>query len=249
MKEELPYELIEQYVQGQLEGAELLAFEQKLATDNALKEEVGLFREVSIAIADPVLDSIEKNISEIEGDFFKTDYPAEGKRVKLQSRRWWMAVAAISVLLLGALFLFRLFNPTYEKLYAQYADHDFSFTERGNPNLINRIEQLLDAGQYKTALLLIESYLQTNPNETDLILAKGICHCELGEDYQKAITTFSSLPEINPIYINEANWYLALTYLKMKEKDECLACLKKIPESSNYFGSSQELIRQLNNID
>lgn len=77
-------ELIEQYLNGQLQGEALRDFEQRIATDKALAEEVAFQREMHVFIADSPENELRKTLQML------SDQVVEPKEEPDKGWFWWL---------------------------------------------------------------------------------------------------------------------------------------------------------------
>jgi tetratricopeptide (TPR) repeat protein len=80
--------------------------------------------------------------------------------------------------------------------------------------------------------------------ETYMIFT-GICYLELNK-FAEAEIIFNKVAASESIFINDANWYLALTYLKLKDEEKAIDKLEEISKStSQYSGKAKEILEEL----
>ncbi len=111
MKEEL-YNKIENYINGQLAGQDLIEFDKLMKSDVEFAEEVRLHRSLQESMADPEKRKLRDSL-DLMREEFKDAKAEEDKVVTIgnsrQQRIWWMAAA--SVVLLGLTWWFMLRKP------------------------------------------------------------------------------------------------------------------------------------------
>lgn len=242
MSNSFPYNQIEEYLQGDLEGADLKAFELLLAQDKSFQQEVGFYKSIKRAVGDKDLNKLEVKLKSAETKYFNQSEPQEAKQRTISQRWIWRACAAVVI----GLFVWgisSIISPDFssKKLYAQYAKHDFSFQEKSTPNELAVIQALLKSSQYQQAIPLLDNYLVTNPNAAEIKLAKGIALIESNQN-QAAISLFNELGKNHPLFQNEAYWYSALTYLRQDRLTESLTSLRKILENSSRYPDAKKVI-------
>jgi predicted Zn-dependent protease len=238
------YEIIEQYLNGELDGEALQAFEQQLKTDTALATEVALYRNIQQELKQSQQYQDEENaltgtLTALGKQHF---LPSPVKRLGMR-KLWWVAAAAAAVL------LFFIINPlskshvTNDQLFAQYAvPENLPAAQRGNAvdSLSIKAARLYNSKAYTEALPLLDSIVKQQPGQPQLQLAIGICQLYTG-DYTSSIKNFDELSAGEHIYKNEAIYWKALAYLKQNKKEECIATLKLIPDHE----AAKKLLKQL----
>lgn len=167
----------------------------------------------------------------------------ENKKSVISKRLLMMSGLAVA-----ASVLFFLFNPFINQpSYAQLAEQHFLPYELQTIMGINngildpsiegngrtKSKQFLKKGKkhynekdYASAKQYLEQYLEINTNDIDVQLAKGSCEFKLDQT-DSAIQTFKKLKDNS-----DAQWYLALAYLKNNEAEKAKAILKNFTENS-----------------
>ena len=132
-----------------------------------------------------------------------------------------------------------------QQLYAEYAQHEFNFVEKGsNDQTLFQAETALKAKKYTAAIPLLDEYLKQQSDAYDVVLAKGIAHLEMN-DHEKAILTFKRLQNVNALYKIEGTWYLAMAHLKGGNLSACRTQLQNIPSDSSRYSLAQDLLSRL----
>ena len=244
MEREIPYDLFEEYLQGVLEGEALEKFELQLKQDDFLKQELELYKSVRTAQNNTALDEFENLLTSVQNEYNEQE-DSHSNNTKLRTIPLWRW-AAVGLLLLGSGYLLmnNFSKPTPETLYAEYAKHEFNFQELSGATDLMEIQNNLKSENYQPAISLMDEYLNIHPNAADVKLAKGIALLESNQ-FESAKNTFTSLAAEHLLFQSEANWYLALSYLKEKNIAESLSFLNKIPSSSSRFSDAQKLSNAL----
>ena len=255
--------LIERYFENDLNEEELAAFKQRLSEDaafaSAFQLEKDLVEGVEAYGNKQLREQLEAmhleetagvapaNEQEIEKPGYVSPFdpqPVGGKVVSMVGRKWWLA-AAVLILGLVARWMFSEKDPTPQQLYAIFAVHEFDFTEMGiNDELLSQAEGLLKAKKYSESLPVLDAYLETNQNDNEVMKANGIALLETGK-YEEAFEAFRAVGQANPIFENEANWFVALTYLKQNEIENCKKALSAISPASPFHKDANKLLEYL----
>jgi tetratricopeptide (TPR) repeat protein len=246
---EFNYEIIDQYLAGELTGEELAAFEQQMQADPALANEVQLYKALGEEIKqanqpDTIEDSLRNNIAALNTTYFKP----KATVVKMKKIWWLGAAAAIAaiVLLLVQPFAGEKFDN--EKLFAHYSANtdELSSVQRGgtdNPELVKAAE-LYNSKQYQLALPLLEKLVTAYPDDKDLLLAKGVSVLQNGKA-ESAIPIFNAISSTETVYKNSALWFKALSLLKMNKLAECVTVLRSLSTGADRYKQAQELIKKI----
>lgn len=239
-------QLIEKYIDGELDGKALADFHARMEADvefaQAVRMEEDIMESIELWGNKELKNKLEKIGEEEIGN-------AEIKNINTRRRKFLWAAAAVLGLAVIAKFALHISPPSPEKLYADYAAHEFNFTEKGNnAKLINTAENKLAEKQYGEALPLLEKLTALDAQNNDFQLALGICHLEVN-DYEKALSIFSELETNAPLYIGEAKWYKALVFLKKGDLGESLQLLAEIPESSSRKKDATRLAKEISKLN
>lgn len=254
-------QIIERYFGGELSAEEVAVFEKRLAEDPAFFKTFQQEKELMRGIEEFGNQQLRKQLDVIHlEETGQVDIPdvkeppthfdpfevpkADGKVVGMKRRYWWLAAAVLGVGMIARWFM-ATNQPTPQQLYAIFAVHDFDFTEMGaNEELLAQSERLLKEKQYASALPIIDQYLTANPDDVKVKMAKGIALLETGK-YSEAQRLFETVGRENMIMENEANWYLALSFLKQGKITESKNQLLKIPKAAVNYERVKKLIHFL----
>jgi tetratricopeptide (TPR) repeat protein len=223
----------DEYLQGEMNADEQLAFEQQLKEQPDLAMTFDTYKELHLHLktkfthADE-LNAFNKNVKAISKDHFK-----KSKSKVIAFKPWHYIAAASVAALFGLFFLNQHPDPTFE---AYHQPETAFFTERGEgETAIQLAEVAYNAKKHKEAIKLFEIILKTDKN-AEIQYFYGISLLE--EDrFTAAETVFNSLQSGNSIYKNKAIWNLALSKLKQKDYKSCKELLLTIPE--DYEGNDQ----------
>lgn len=259
MAQDFNQEHIDLYLNKQLKGQTLSDFESRLSVDAEFKKEVEtqafLNRGINRFGADEMRNKLKKIRAEVLASSTPTEVESEAKTAKvlpLNERkkvrpflRW--SIAASIVLAMGAAFYFFINNNTVapDKLYAAYyKPYNETITSRGNDTntLINQASQLYQGKDYEAALPLFMEALQIEPNNAEIQLALGICQLETNQS-EKANQTFTSIT--NPLYKEQAQWYLAMNFLKQSDLESAKTTLSEIQSGDFNYNKAQEILEAL----
>jgi predicted Zn-dependent protease len=247
---EINYEIINQYLEGELSGEALLAFEQEMLTNPSLAKEVALYKNINDEMSAHLQQEKEEqaligNLKKLSEQYFKK--PA-GK-VRSINRWWYAGVAAAAAAVL--LFVIRPFSGSSfnnEKLYTYYIKDVESLPggERGNPDdsLLVRAADLYNQKDYTKALPLLRDILARKPDETQVKLASGVCYLQTGQ-FDSATRVFNEIVSGTTVFKNEAVWYKALSALKQNKLDECYRILESLPAEASRYKEAKELMKKI----
>jgi tetratricopeptide (TPR) repeat protein len=236
------YTLIEQYLAGELTPEENKAFEDRIKTDPGFAEKVSVYRSLSTNLKSRFSgEQDEQQLRESLSALAKAEITKKsGKVISLQ---WYHWAAAASIALI-AVFWFYTTTPTLPH-YSEYAIHgSLSLTERGDDSLKQQAEDSFNSAKYEQAIHSFNQLLETDPDNTELQLYKGISLLELSR-YEEAESILQVIRNSTTVYRDKAIWYLALSALKQKDYDKCKTLLDQLSPDSEYQNQAKEIVERL----
>ncbi len=163
--------------------------------------------------------------------------------VKSNARRWMALAASLTVVAAAVWF----FLKPEANLYEQYAQHaPLALTERSNApqDDVAAAESAFQQKQYAKALTALDRLLANNPEHLTAKLYKGICQIEMG-NANEARLTLTPIASGASALVEEAKWYIALSYLKEGNKAACETALRDISPSGDRGGDAERLVKAL----
>ena len=239
---DLDKELLEGYLWGRLSEEERKQFEQARASDPefaALVEEEESLRTFLQAQKDR--ERVRNATDALGKEFFPTM-----RRSSPGIRRFLGPITIAATVLIAALLVwFWAFPDSPQSLYQAFAVHDaLDLSERDGPGSFAEVEQLFNRGDYAAAIPSLVALQAEDKTDLEVEKALGIAYLESGQ-LEQALAIFTSLAVTDSAYQQDAVWYTALTYLRMENKEEAAAWLKKIERGSRWYPSSRKLSRRL----
>lgn len=245
--DERTYQLVEQYLNGELKGQELIDFEEKIASIPQLKEVVNINKELLahfneghvVEETDPDLEKMytAKEVEIFKGKLVATleehkkQNPIIKKEATVKKISWKLIAAAVaaSILVVVACFYYYNLNSeiSSEELFAQhFTQEPLSLTTKGEgEEIISEIEKSYNNQNFVAAEPLLSSMLDSlsieHPFWFDLQLSQGISLLKLGKN-KEAKDIFNTLRKSDSIDAPKGNWYYILTVLKEGKKEKAL---------------------------
>ncbi|MBW6536369.1 MAG: hypothetical protein K0B11_15270 [Mariniphaga sp.] len=238
-------EQIEDFISGSLEGEELELFQAELCENTDLKAEIALRRNVDMAVG-------EKEILNLRDKLLKVQHEVKNKEIKslipdtkIQQMNWWRAGVAVAVILFAFTGIFRNefanINHTYNKYYEQpewapqrSVTADLGLLQLANGHFVN--------GEYDKALVLYDKAINENDEKFVFQFYKGASLQNL-EKFEEAIPEYSKVIEHGDnMFVEEAEWYKALCYLKLERKDIAKEHLLAIINRNGYYANDAKAI-------
>jgi tetratricopeptide (TPR) repeat protein len=261
-------ELIDKYLDGKLNQEEKSAFEQKLHTETALAEQVALQKKIIAGIKSTSRANLFQMLQEEDAKMpayqpeVETENETENivankteaKTITLNSasnRQMYYWAAAVILLLLVPVFFFlektNSSNDIFASYFSPYPNQEV--TTGDSSTLPAQAMQHYGNRNYANALHIFEKMMGTDTDlaEAEVQFYKGNSHLAL-EHPKDAITCFEAVLALAPNkYTEEAEWYLALSYVKINEEKKAEVLLKKVAADDEhpYKKDAQDLLKKL----
>lgn len=235
------YDLIEHYFSGTMTPEELAAFESRRKADPGFRELVATWADVSNTLrqslqADPKRDELVQTLQ-------SNRYMFKEKTKVVSIRRFMAAAASVAVLIATVMY----WSPWKKDLYQQYAIEEMiSPTERGSTkdSLAQQAAEQFNQRHYKEAIVTLDKLLVQQPGDAYSRYYRGLSYLESGLPAQ-------ARPDLEAIFNGESvfkydgAFFIALSYLKEKNREKCKEWLLKIPASAENYDKAQELLDDL----
>lgn len=241
---EKDYNLIEDFLTGELDAEAIKAFRERLSNDPQFKEVYEVRKSMDIFLKGKKgKEALKQQLSALNKKHADEGTTLKKSRTIPLSRRAWLMTAAAVALLIIIVGIIKLLPP--QSLYEQYADiPEMRLTQMGAGSTLDQAETAFNKENYSEAYEFLKLHLEESPENVHAQYYLGLAAIESGQ-FSEAIEVFSNLDEGTSSYQSLAKWWLAMTYLKMEDHEKCINVLSQIPESSEYYKDSQALIQQL----
>ena len=245
MTREEQYEQIEAYINGKMTDDERQEFKTKMNLDSTLQQEVQLHQELSQALSEKEVMELENLLAEVGQSYENEDSTDTSGKVVSLFRKYRALAAAVAILVVGTI-LFQLATGGEADLYAKYHEPFPSYLEvrSGEPG-DKPLQQAIDAyksGDYATAKQVFDSLPQ---EDLSIKFYASLSALEAGfiQDAIKGLEAVAS--DANATYRQQAEWYLALAYLKNGDLEKTRSTLQKIVQSgSDFEGIAKNLLKE-----
>ncbi|MCD4664879.1 MAG: hypothetical protein K8R68_06370 [Bacteroidales bacterium] len=237
-------EIIDKYLNGELEGKELLEFREKLKTNKQLQQELKLEEELNMAISEDDVIDFRKEIIEVRQSMQKEDSGEGGVNKNsgitpiFRKKKQWYLIAAAVIILIGFSFYFIFMidrSYTNEQLYARYympypSDVSIRSDDISTDNPINLGFFEYEKSNFREAADYFNSVLSKDSTNIPVRFYFGVSCMETGS-LSEAESSFKIVIENKfNLFTEQAKWYLVLNYLKMDEREYNVQVQKLLDE-------------------
>lgn len=231
------FELIEAYLNNQLNSKDLEEFEQRLKNEDNFKIKVDDIKTILLGIETQVLKeqlNVFHEVVNSEDTFHIKKEDEEERRIP-----WiYMAIAAMLIIALGSFWFLR--TDSNENLYASYFTPDpglpTTMSSQGNYEFYRAMVDYKQRN-YNTAIASWQTQLLAKPENDTLNYFIGVAQMA----NKNEVVSIESLQKVTEAsastFKSEAYFYLGLAYLKTGDQAQAIQALKKssLPESAELL--------------
>lgn len=238
---------IERYIACEMSDIERKWFEKELDGNKKLTEELKLRQNTDEILKKQNLISLRNKLSAI-------DKARQEKTTKIKPQRkvYYGIAATIAVLaIIGSVVITGSSNLTPKEIIERYStEYEPISGQRSAGIEMNELfTQGLECFQnhdYKNAALFFSKVVENEPRDLYATLLIGISNFEESM-YNDAKKSFGIVIDDNKnLYIDQAQWYLALCYLQTGENDKAGNLLQVIINENGSFASqSKKILRKI----
>lgn len=239
---------IERYNAGEMDEAEKEWFRKELEGNEKLRREVELRNRTDLILKDRDIMNLRNKLNVIEKQ--RKERLPEAKPKKPFNIRYAAAIA--SLVILGSIALLSRGKPDSDEIISRYykpyevATISRSANMATNSDNFRLAVEYYNVKDYRNAAIFFSKVLEDNPGDMHTELLNGISNFET-QNYPEASGSFSKVIEDNNnFYIDHAQWYLALCYLKTGETGKAVSQLATIEDSRTiYRKEAKKILRYL----
>jgi TolA-binding protein len=238
---------IERYNAGEMSDTEYSWFRKELESNENLRNEVKLRKRADEILKQQDIISLRNKLNDIE------KRRAAGVPGTVKKPFHFNYAAAIAVLVLIAILfvlpgrkynsedIMNRYYKTYEPTTGQR-----SLQTKTNDDFSQALEYY-NSHDYKNAAVYFSKVVESSPKDMYAVLLNGISNFE-DSQYPEAKQSFGKVIADNKsLYVDQAQWYLALCYMKTNETDKAVELFGKIEKESGFYAKdAKKIIRKLN---
>jgi tetratricopeptide (TPR) repeat protein len=230
-------EKLDKYLSGELPASEMGAINERLKTDLAMQQEINLLRTLQETIRK---EAIRQKVKFLQTQFLNHNPIEEGKGEKVvpikHNVRWTLRIAASFLIAALGYGIYQFSTTHADGLYrTNFVSYKLPVL-RGAEEDYSLLDSLYHAQQYEA---VISKFAEVNnPQPHDNFLA-AMSFMQIG-DFAKAQTALKVLVKRNNendtrFFEQEAEYYLALTYIQTNNIDSAIFLFEKIKEDRKHL--------------
>ncbi len=241
---------IDKYFDGEMSENELIEFEKNMKSDKKLNAEVEFQKEIQDSLHDKQIFDLKNNLEKIHNEA-KTanniDANKEPVVRELFIKKIQLAAAVIVLMIIASSVFYFVNNRTMsnETLYGIYYEPAKTMlVERSGNNDEVNLMQALQKYNHNDYTGAIEVFEKDNSIMAKFYLALSYMETNRMLD---AVNLLKAIIEENDnLFVDQAEWYLGLCYLKLNETEKALIQFSKISQSnSTYKIKSEEVLKNI----
>jgi hypothetical protein len=246
-----PMEQMEAYIHHELSDQEMASFETELTSNQDLIAEINLIKDIDKALAENDVMSLRSKLSRIAADAASQKQSERSFAARLTTRKMLIAsVAASLILLLGIAGLISRNTSQkeiYQRFYATYQTNSIARDANLSANqAFASAMQKFDSKDYHAAQTLFQKVIASEPNNMVGHFYAGVAFQETGK-YSEAIGEYQAvIRQRDNLFVQQAQWYLALCLLKTDEEEKAYAQFTQIAQKEGYYqNKAKAVLRKL----
>lgn len=235
---------IECYLSGEMNEAEKEWFQNELGKNEKLRKEIALRQMTDSALRNHDVIQLRNKLAVI------SKAKAKEKPYKKSRKNKTLTRAAIftGFILCGTLALLNNRSMTTDEIFDQYyKTYDVTTPLRslndatGNADFSTALEYF-NIKDYRNAAHYFNKVLSSDPRYMESVMMIGVSRFE-EENYPEAEVSFSKVIEHRDnLFLEDAQWYLALCYLKTNDIAKAVYSLTNIRESGSIYSDNAKKI-------
>jgi len=233
------FDQIEDYLFNSLGEEARRKFEERLAEDRELQQEVSLQRSLMHLLQDARGLEVRQALEEADQNYFG------GKSVSLFRKvlPWAAAIAFIIVGIGLALWDFSPHDPG-SLFHDNFEPYPMVWSQRSGDAHMQDLIAAYESGRYEEALGYLEQWTSDSLLSSAGTFYKGMCLLALGEGPQAAGMLKGVIDSNDPLFSTQAQWYFGLAQLQTGNIEQARAAFKMIAETPGHY-KSEEAVRIL----
>ncbi len=238
---------IERYNAGEMDEAELTWFQKELDGNEELRREVELRKTTDVVIKNHKIIQLRNKLSIIESK--RAAKKPVNKRIMRVTIGYAAAIAGF--ILVGSILLFNGRNQSGDEIIDRfYKSYEVTSTSRSQQAILNSdystAIEYYNIRDYRNAALYFSKVLSVDPKHMESTMLYGVSNFEI-RNYPEAEHSFKKVIDNNDnLFLEDAQWYLALCFLKTGEQEKAIDTFNKIKGSESiYRKEASRILRKI----
>jgi tetratricopeptide (TPR) repeat protein len=238
---------IERYNTGEMSDAEKHWFNKELEGNEKLRKEVFVRNRTDEILSNKNIITLRSKLGDIEKmRIARIPAKRSKKSVYLKS-----SLLIILLIMTGSLAFFPGRNlKNNEIINRYYKEYEPISRQRSLETIVNdnftQALEFYESHDYKNAAFYFSKVVESNPKDMSANLLNGISNYE-DKKYREAKQSFGKvIDDNNNLYVDQAEWYLALCYLQTDENDKAMKLFEIIRNEGGFYSKdAKKYIRKM----
>jgi tetratricopeptide (TPR) repeat protein len=203
-------------------------------------------REIDLYLKDEETAHFRNTLLKVHKEFIDTEIEPVSQKVKPFFRKGYVfAIAASIAVIIGVFGVTRLFYNSsvtnFDDIFSQYyKTYQDDFSNRSDQLVVNNFYMAFQAYENRDFEKAVELFSKVTEADGSILMAyfyKGISSIEIG-NYAVAVESFEKvLKNTSNPYYPQAQWYSALTWLKLNNSENAKQHLSWLIKNDRFYGT------------
>lgn len=239
---------IERYNAGEMSDTEKQWFLKELEGNETLRKEAELRKRTDDILKNQSVMTLRNKLSQIEKNRKEASKPGSGSGKKSYIR---YAALIAALVLIGTITMLPRKSLSNEDLISKYYRvYEAPAGQRSAQSATDKdfalALEFYNTHDYDKAAIFFNKVLDNKPNDMQSVLLKGVSNFE-EKKYPEAKESFGIvIDNKDNLFVDQAQWYLALCYLQTNETEKAIKLFKTIgDENGIYRNDANKILKSL----
>jgi tetratricopeptide (TPR) repeat protein len=245
-------ERVIRYLDGELNPAESIEFEEQLKSDTDLKVKLELVKNIEGSLKDKKVNEFRNTLKVVHRSYVNNNEDS-GKIISLFRNKALLKIAASIVVLVSvtlSIYKYSFAPSLSQQLFSEYySPYQMDIPTRSDGNVVNTLQLAFQSYENKDFNKAVNYFNQVLVSDNTMLIAyfyKGVASIEI-DDYNSALKSFQKVIDnpSNPYFV-QAKWYTSLVWLKLNKPENAKQHLKWLINNDRYYGEkAQNIVNQI----
>lgn len=241
---------IEDFIDGELDDALLEEFNAELKENTDLMAELALRENINEAIAETDVQALRAGLVEAREKSEKKEVRSIVlPKIEIGSTRFWRNSVAMIIVLVGLAGVLNNSMRSIDQTYNKHFEMPVWASERSLESSLDNIQiaqQFYQNADYQATISALNKIGDLEEGAFVAQFYKGLSNQNL-QNYSDAIKEYQKvIDHANNMYIEEAEWYKALCYIKLnRSKEATRELIAVIDRKGHYEREAKAVLRRL----
>lgn len=233
-----PFDTIQDFLDNNLSDSERNQFLNAMRENPELLKEVEFQKKLQEIITHQIAteegeNAIKMVIAETDNNYFNPP------KVSLSRWRKWIAPVAAAASLIGIVVIWQLQEPDIP-----FPSMPQSIQRDNTGNLQeNAAAKAFNKGEYQTSIQLLHKLTQNDSITVRYRYFLGLSYLGANQ-FKEAIGLLEPISKDSSLYATDANYYMAVSLVKLRQYESAILYAKKVTEKSAFYPQAKAIIKK-----